>query len=117
LADAARRNVASFRPRSRMAAASIEVVDGDATVFELPPDPLVVFLYNPFPAPVMATVLENLRRSLRVRPREAYVLYVNPVERGPLDAAPFLERTAARKDFAIYRAAEELAARRAIQAA
>jgi len=51
---------------------------GDATAFDYPTGPIVLYLYNPFLAPVLKRCLRNLTRSLRAEPRELYLIYVNP---------------------------------------
>jgi hypothetical protein len=51
----------------------------DATVFPLPPENIVLFLYNPFKAPVMARFLAHLEESLLNNPREVYIVYVKPL--------------------------------------
>jgi hypothetical protein len=50
----------------------------DASEYELPPEPLILYLFNPFGAPVLARVLDNVERSLRCAPRDIYAIYVNP---------------------------------------
>lgn len=50
----------------------------DFTQFQLPPEPLVVFAYNPASEQIMATLAGNLMRSLKENPREIWVLYVSP---------------------------------------
>ena len=70
-------NVRSFRAPWQQCR-SVEVRRGDAARMELPETPLVLFLYHPFLAPVFRRLLANLRRSLVRRPREVWLLYVNP---------------------------------------
>ena len=60
---------------------------GDAEQFAWPAGPLVVFLNNPFDAPLLARVVERLTATLRAHPRWARVVYLNP-------AAPELFREA-----------------------
>lgn len=38
-----------------------------------------VYMYNPFPSPVMQAVMANLRASLTRRPRSLTIIYKNPV--------------------------------------
>jgi SAM-dependent methyltransferase len=52
----------------------------DAGEFTFPDGPLVVFLYNPFDATVMARVAARLRASFLEQPREILVLYANPFQ-------------------------------------
>jgi hypothetical protein len=50
----------------------------DASEFDFPREPLVVFLYNPFGSEVIARVAQRLRDSYAAYPRPVYVLYINP---------------------------------------
>lgn len=70
----------------------VRLLNIDAAEFVFPPGPLVVFFYHPFCRPVLERVLRNLHSSLKRRPREAFVVYINPEVRRVLDAAPFLEK-------------------------
>ena len=45
-----------------------------STAFPLPAEPLVIFLFNPFPESGMRRLMANLEQSLRLHPRPAYVL-------------------------------------------
>lgn len=66
-------NLAAFRARGGPAC-PVELHCGDAATHALPDGPLVVYLYNPFPANVVHDVL------LRLRGREHRLCYVNPRE-------------------------------------
>jgi len=52
----------------------IEVVLQDASTYDFPPYPLVMYSLNTFPPAIMRVVLERLRRSLQENPREAYLI-------------------------------------------
>lgn len=56
----------------------IEPRHGDATEFAYPGGPIVLYLYNPFLAPVLKRCLKHLARSLKDEPRELYLIYANP---------------------------------------
>jgi hypothetical protein len=71
------RNIARYGPE-RIDPARVELRVQDAQDFRFPEEPLVVYLYNPFPGAVLERVVANLEASLRERPREAAVVYVNP---------------------------------------
>lgn len=72
-------------------AARISVLNEDATTVTYPGGPLLVFLFDPFLAPVLRRVLANLERQLRRAPRETWVLYAkNPRFTAVLDRFPFL---------------------------
>jgi len=55
---------------------------GDATQLELPDGPLVLYLYNPFDAPIIAAVARNALASWRAHPRPMRVVYLNPIFSG-----------------------------------
>jgi SAM-dependent methyltransferase len=68
---------------NRVAAAGTDVgriglVHADATEFELPPEPSVIYLYNPFNDLVMSGVIERVLRSHAEHPRPIYIAYCNP---------------------------------------
>jgi hypothetical protein len=57
----------------------LQSIWADATTFPFPEDPLLIYLFNPFPESGMRQVFANLRRSLEAHPRPVYVLYHNPL--------------------------------------
>jgi len=73
----------------------IEAHWGDAAEFELPEGPLVLFLYNPFGAPVMERVIDNVTASFHRRPRRIIVIYFCSEHADLWDAVPFLRRVRA----------------------
>lgn len=77
LNEVARTNVSTFPARLRRCG-EIEVVCADACEYELPLQPLLLFLYNPFEAPVMSRVVQNVVRSLTEHPRRVVVIYFTP---------------------------------------
>jgi SAM-dependent methyltransferase len=83
----------------------LEAVHADATAFPFPPEPTVVFLYNPFEAEILTAVLANLRRSLESHPRPVYLVYYYPVEAHVLGSAPFLRLVRGNEHFRIYASA------------
>ena len=89
VATIARENLRKFTHPGQ-ACRSIKVLDGDATAYELPHEPLVIFLFNPFKEPLVRRFVGNLRRSLEQCPRHIVVLYYNPMCRQVLDEASFL---------------------------
>jgi len=76
LARIARKNVNIWRTAGRKRA-SIRIVEGDAAEFALPDGPVVVFMFNPFGAPVMRRLLKNWRKPLAARAGGVGLLYVN----------------------------------------
>lgn len=91
LLEVARRNVAAVR-RREPARPPIEFVQADATTFDFPPGDLVVYMYHPFDAPLMAKVVVQLERALEQQPRQLYVVYCNPVAGRCYDASPRFAR-------------------------
>jgi hypothetical protein len=87
----ARRNIARYGPE-RVDPARFELQVGDAEDFVFAQDPLVVYLYNPFPGAVLERVVANLAASLRERPRPCAVIYVNPHALAALTASDLFER-------------------------
>jgi hypothetical protein len=76
LARIGRKNMAIWRTAGR-ARAPMKMYCRDATEFLLPPGPCVVFLFNPFEAPVMKKLLRHWSRSLAGRQTTVDILYVN----------------------------------------
>ena len=77
LVAAARENVVRSTP-PLVAQRAVTVVHADAIEFELPTDPLVLFLFNPFSRDVMAEFVERTRNSFDAHPRRLVVVYLNP---------------------------------------
>ena len=85
----AQQNLRQYKSESQKCF-TLEAICADATAFSFPEDPLVIYLFNPFPESGMRQVFVNLEQTLRAHPRPVYVLYHNPLlehtltERGPL---------------------------------
>lgn len=58
----------------------IEVINSDVTRYQMKDDETVFFLLDPFHAPVMAVVLDNIRASVARRPRPIWLIYSVPRE-------------------------------------
>jgi SAM-dependent methyltransferase len=78
LNEIAQENLCQYKNESQKCFA-LKTVCADATTFPLPEDPLVIYLFNPFPESGMRQVTANLEQTLRAHPRPAYVLYHNPL--------------------------------------
>ncbi len=72
--------------------ARVELLVAEAAEYVFPPEPVVLYLYNPFPGAVLERVVANLERSLRALPRPAAVVYVNPTALDPLARSELFER-------------------------
>jgi SAM-dependent methyltransferase len=77
LCELARRNLNSVQ-QSSASWPEWRVVCEDAARFELPADPLVIYLYNPFEATLMARVAAATAATLPSRQSPLYVVYMNP---------------------------------------
>jgi SAM-dependent methyltransferase len=74
----------------------------DARDFRFPSGPLFVYLFNPFPDYVLATVIENLRESALREPRPIVLVYNAPFEEQVLGTATFLRKIDQTHQYAIY---------------
>ena len=63
----------------------IELFVADATEFPLPEGPLLVYLFNPFPAPIVAQVLQRLVQRVQTSPVPVAILYMNPEHAGLIE--------------------------------
>ncbi len=79
----AARNIARFAA-AHPDAAPMRLVQGDALACPLPAGPLVVYLYNPFDATLLAPFTARLE-AIVSPDREVLVAYVNPVHREVFD--------------------------------
>ena len=75
----------------------------DARDFDFPAGPLVVYLFNPFPEPILAGVLERLRQSLLSNPRPLVVAYRYPELETLLKKGEWLEKFAGNEQWVVYR--------------
>jgi hypothetical protein len=99
----AQHNVARYRS-GQQKCFNIKAHTGDARRFEFPPEPTVLYLFNPFPRHVWRDVLNNLRSSVLAAPRPVYVIYHNPVHDDILAAQSWLHPLGRTHQFVIYQA-------------
>jgi hypothetical protein len=77
LHDIAVKNIERYKSDTQKCG-EIESVCMDFTLFEIPREPLVAFLYNPSSEAITAALANNIARSLEENPRELWVIYVTP---------------------------------------
>ncbi len=82
LVAVARDNLAAFDSNDRRCR-DIRIVRGDAATFRFPKGDLVVYLYNPFDATLLARVIAKLAREEHAN---LALLYHTPVERDVIEA-------------------------------
>jgi hypothetical protein len=87
----AEENIKRYRTASQQCAAFF-LHCMNALEYSFGPEPLVLFLFNPFGRDSVRRILANLEASLRATPREAFVIYVNPRFGALAQNAPFLRR-------------------------
>lgn len=80
----------------------IESLCTDVRDFDLPDEPLLLYLFNPLPDAGLAQVLTRLENSLHRNPRPLYVLYHNPLLEERLRGCPWLKQAVSMNQFAIY---------------
>jgi len=98
---AAQKNAANYS-NARQRCRQIETLCIDARDFQFPAEPLVVYLFNPFPEPVFAAVMDNLRRSIVQTPRAVYIAYRFPEFENLLLQAAWLEKVVGTEQWAVY---------------
>jgi len=81
----ARRNVRLWRAAGRERG-PMRVVAADAVEYELPEGPVLVFLFNPFGAPVLRRLLKAWKKTLKARASGLDLLYVNNEQEGVLES-------------------------------
>lgn len=83
------RNIESYRSPTQRCR-RIESHCADATSFALPPEPIVLFLNNPFSDGLWMKLLARLQASLRAQPRDARLIVANADRRAILAEVPEL---------------------------
>ena len=87
----AEENIKRYRPASQQCTAfhlhCMNVVD-----YVFGPEPLVLFLADPFGRETVGSVVANLEASLSATPREAFVVYIYPQFEDLLRSSRFLRR-------------------------
>ena len=91
LARIARKNLAFWRAAGRTRV-PMRMFCRDALEFPLPAGPCVVFLFNPFGAPVLRRLLRAWRQARAERPAQLDILYVNNEQESVLRREPEFER-------------------------
>jgi len=91
LARIGRRNMAVWRAAGR-ARAAMRMCCRDAAEFPLPAGPCVAFLFNPFGAPVLRSMLRSWSATLQKRAYPLDIFYMNNEQESVLRRAPGFER-------------------------
>ncbi|MGH9560170.1 MAG: class I SAM-dependent methyltransferase [Terracidiphilus sp.] len=91
LASIARRNLARWRAAGRISMPT-RVHCRDAINFPLPSGPCLIFLFNPFGAPVLRRLLRQWKENAGRRSGPIDILYVNDEQKSVLACEPGFER-------------------------
>jgi hypothetical protein len=81
---------------------ALESVCCDATEFEFPAEPLLVYLFHSLPEAPLRQVISRLGTSLQRTPRPAFVMYHNPVLEHVLEECSWLAKIGGTSQCAIY---------------
>lgn len=87
LCDIARRNIITVQ--QKFPNKIFNVIHANAVDHKIEPDTNVFFFFNPFDEVVMLAVAKNILQSLKEYPREAYVVYINPLHKEIFMSAGF----------------------------
>jgi len=77
LHEIASQNIQNYQSKTQKCK-NVRSVNLDATEFEMPLTPLVLYLFNPFRPAVLIPVLQRLQRSLDSHPRDVILIYLAP---------------------------------------
>jgi SAM-dependent methyltransferase len=99
---AAQENIRAYRS-STQRCVQIESVIADAREFELPEEPLVLYLFNPLPERALSDALQRLEKSLIQAPRPVWIVYHNPLLETTFGASAFLEKAGGTSQYSLYR--------------
>jgi SAM-dependent methyltransferase len=97
----AQQNLSQYHSEAQKCFA-LESICGDATDFTFPDDPLLIYLFNPFPESGMREVFTNLEKSLRANSRPVYVLYHNALLEHVLTEKAALRRIAWTQQYSLF---------------
>ena len=81
---------------------SLQSINADATQFDFPAEPIVLYLFNPLPETGLKKMLANLEKSLRANPQQLYVLYHNPLLEHVLTATGRIGKIGGTHQYSMY---------------
>jgi len=102
----ARRNVQRWTESSGRTC-QMSVIEGDVLDYVVAKQDAVFFLFNPFDDVVLDGVLDRIELSLDMHPRNAWIIYHNPLEGSRIDRRQRFQKAGTHtfwgNDFAVYR--------------
>lgn len=99
----AEENIRKF-PDERKRCKQIEARLGDATRFEFPSEPLVVFMFHPLPESGFRQVIANLAASVRENSRPVWLIYANPLFEDIVIKSGWFQKTEGTEQYTIFSA-------------
>jgi SAM-dependent methyltransferase len=99
--EIARANIRAYNSPTQRCR-DLEVVCSDATLYDFPVEPTVLYIYNPFAGPDMAKLVRRIEDSLREHPRQFFVLYRNPKFARVWDDSKFFVRLSSSELSVVY---------------
>jgi hypothetical protein len=81
---------------------ALESMCADARLFEFPPDPILLYLFNPLPEAGLKDLLKNLERSVNQHPRPVFVLYSNPLLENLFSEGTCFKKIAGTHQYSVY---------------
>ena len=100
------RNIESFRHRRRTCQA-VQSLCLDATQYQFPQGPIVLYMFNPFGVSTVRQVLVNLRTSLQWERRHVAVVLLWPQWENEVLAVEGMQLRLKRREYQIYEAHRE----------
>jgi hypothetical protein len=97
----AKENIVKYKSNSQQCFA-IESLLGDASEFAFPPEPTVLYLFNPLPESGLVRMISNLEQSLQGHPRPVFVLYHNPLLEHVLSRSEAFQKIAGTHQYSIF---------------
>jgi SAM-dependent methyltransferase len=91
LADTAKSNLATWQAAGRPVS-PVTILCQDATEFVFPHGPCLLYLFNPFAAPVMRSLIEQIELQFADRPGLLDLIYFNPESEQLFQAHPGFTR-------------------------
>lgn len=99
---AAQENIQAYKSPTQKCS-TIQAVCGDARDFDLPDEPLVLYLFNPLLGTPLRHLIERLGKSLAHSPRPVWIIYHNPMLEPALAVSPFLQKAGSALYYSLYR--------------
>jgi SAM-dependent methyltransferase len=99
---AAQENIQAYKSLTQRCP-EIQAVCADARNFELPEEPLVLYLFNPLPEAALRQLIDRFGKSLARSPRTIWIVYHHPMHEPALAASPSLQKAGSTPYYSLYR--------------